>query len=195
MNIISEIYIQSLINDILSKDLIINTNFDYFVIDFTAKNINDKVIIRTLDKHINHNTRYILFISKRNHFLEPYFYNHNVACLIYAEHLKYKADIQKEKITKALRGLITLSPTKLYCFRKSNVKSSTYLSNLSLTEKKVFSELLLGHSNKEISFNMNISINTVKVHIHNIFKKLNIKKRNEILLIQESEINLTIAST
>jgi DNA-binding NarL/FixJ family response regulator len=59
----------------------------------------------------------------------------------------------------------------------------------------VFSELLLGHSNKEISFNMNISINTVKVHIHNIFKKLNIKKRNEILLIKESESNLTIAST
>ena len=54
--------------------------------------------------------------------------------------------------------------------------------NISKREKEVIDLLLLGKSNKEIEDNLFISIGTVKNHIYNIFKKLNVNNRNELFL-------------
>ena len=54
--------------------------------------------------------------------------------------------------------------------------SITRISNSELNILKMVSE---GKTNKEIADNLFISVHTVKKHISNIFKKLNIKSRME----------------
>lgn len=55
------------------------------------------------------------------------------------------------------------------------------LLELTIQERKIFSLLENEKSNKEISDELNISLSTVKSHVNNIFSKLNLKSRKEIL--------------
>ncbi|MEO8770082.1 MAG: helix-turn-helix transcriptional regulator [Ferruginibacter sp.] len=48
---------------------------------------------------------------------------------------------------------------------------------LSKQEKKIFAALASGSLYKEIAADHNISINTVKKHLKNIYRKLNVNKR------------------
>jgi two-component system, sensor histidine kinase LadS len=61
--------------------------------------------------------------------------------------------------------------------RKENNKSS--IEELSLREREIFDLIILGKSNKEIAETLNISVNTVKFHVKNIYEKLQIKNRKE----------------
>ena len=54
-------------------------------------------------------------------------------------------------------------------------------SKLSKTELKIIKLLEKGLSNKSISFQCSISENTVKFHLKNIFKKLNVHNRVEAI--------------
>ncbi len=53
------------------------------------------------------------------------------------------------------------------------------LSALTNRELEVFKLLGMDSSNKEIAENLTISINTAKIHVHNILKKLELKNRRE----------------
>ncbi|APZ47206.1 hypothetical protein BW723_13335 [Polaribacter reichenbachii] len=55
------------------------------------------------------------------------------------------------------------------------------LQSLSVREREIFDLILKGKSNKEISTKANVSINTVKFHVKNIYDKLHIKSRKEAL--------------
>ena len=48
-------------------------------------------------------------------------------------------------------------------------------------EKEIIFLLMNGKSNQNIADELFISINTVKIHIYNIYKKFNINKRAELL--------------
>ncbi len=52
---------------------------------------------------------------------------------------------------------------------------------ISLREKEIIIFILKGFDNKEIAVKLSISVNTVKVHVANIFKKLNVKSRFELI--------------
>ncbi|TMM31109.1 hypothetical protein FDT66_03835 [Polaribacter aestuariivivens] len=58
---------------------------------------------------------------------------------------------------------------------------------LSVREDEIFQLIVEGKSNKEIGNQLNISVNTVKFHIKNIYEKLNIKSRKEVLEIAKSQ--------
>jgi DNA-binding NarL/FixJ family response regulator len=60
--------------------------------------------------------------------------------------------------------------------------SLDFLSNTELNILKLVSE---GKTNQEIADNLFISVHTVKKHIYNIFKKLNIKSRIETRKFKE----------
>lgn len=60
-------------------------------------------------------------------------------------------------------------------------KEKNSIDRLSIREKEVFDLITKGKSNKEISDELNISVNTVKFHLKNIYEKLNIKSRKEVL--------------
>ena len=61
---------------------------------------------------------------------------------------------------------------------------------LSLATKKEKQVLLFiwdGHSNEEIGQKMGISVNTVKMHVQNIYKKTNISNRGQLFALTESQ--------
>ena len=60
-------------------------------------------------------------------------------------------------------------------------KSSGKLNSLSVQERKILAFLKNGATNQEISEEFNIGISTVKSHVSNIFKKLNVKSRKDLL--------------
>lgn len=53
------------------------------------------------------------------------------------------------------------------------------LENLSNTEITILKLLAEGKTNKDISNSLSISVHTVKKHVSNIFKKLNLSSRSE----------------
>ncbi len=53
---------------------------------------------------------------------------------------------------------------------------------LTPTEQKVLEQLLLGKSNKAISEELGVSINTVKTHLKHVFKKTGVKSRIALIL-------------
>jgi len=60
---------------------------------------------------------------------------------------------------------------------KSENIENNILDNLTNSEKKVAQLLKNGYTNKSISEELEISINTVKTHIKHIYEKLNVKDR------------------
>lgn len=61
---------------------------------------------------------------------------------------------------------------------------------LTLREREVFDHLSQGISNKEISNELFISVETVKSHIKNIYKKLDVKNRVEAVKIYSESLTL-----
>lgn len=59
------------------------------------------------------------------------------------------------------------------------------LDNLSLRERVIFDLIVSSKSNKEMANEVNISVNTVKFHVKNIYLKLDIKNRKEALSIKK----------
>jgi DNA-binding CsgD family transcriptional regulator len=60
------------------------------------------------------------------------------------------------------------------------------LQSLSVREREIFDLITLGNSNKIIGNTLNISVNTVKFHVKNIYEKLDIKSRKEAITLEKS---------
>jgi DNA-binding CsgD family transcriptional regulator len=67
--------------------------------------------------------------------------------------------------------------------------SKNKIEFLSLREREIFDLIVSIKTNKEIANQLNVSVNTVKFHIKNIYEKLEIKSRKEVLSIAESTVN------
>jgi len=65
-----------------------------------------------------------------------------------------------------------------YLSKKQNHAKSQTLTN---KETEIFELIKQGKTNKEIALELFISVSTVKTHINNIFKKMNISNRNELI--------------
>ena len=59
-------------------------------------------------------------------------------------------------------------------------RKSLALEQLTSQEKNIVNQILLDKTNKEIASELFISLSTVKTHINNLYKKLNISSREEI---------------
>ncbi|CAM3012510.1 response regulator transcription factor [Flavobacterium frigoris] len=60
-------------------------------------------------------------------------------------------------------------------------KRLTIIEELSNQEMKIKKHIIAGKSNKEIAEELFISLNTVKTHITNIYNKLNVSNRKELI--------------
>ncbi|MCR9227020.1 MAG: LuxR C-terminal-related transcriptional regulator, partial [Flavobacteriaceae bacterium] len=79
-------------------------------------------------------------------------------------------------------ALIVLIVILAYLFlRQRNGQSNPILPELSKQETLVRNLILQGKSNKEIATELFISLSTVKSHITNIYSKLNVTNRRELL--------------
>ncbi|MEZ8307419.1 response regulator transcription factor [Vibrio splendidus] len=77
-------------------------------------------------------------------------------------------------------------PRKLMSHILSNAcsytfKSQVILSNLTKREAQIFKRVVRGDSNLEISSELFISESTVKTHVYNIYKKINVTNRKEAI--------------
>lgn len=124
--------------------------------------------------------------------LEEYFVeNKKAKVLILAEHagdseisrsLKKGAsgyickDISETELVKAIRAVAAggkYIPSEIAEILSENLGQE----ELTPQERKILHLIVAGHSNKEIAFELNISENTVKTHIKNIFGKLDVSDR------------------
>jgi len=64
---------------------------------------------------------------------------------------------------------------------ETNIRAMASLG-ISDREFEVLQQLAAGRSNKEISANLNVSPNTVKTHVANLYGKLEVKRRTEAVL-------------
>lgn len=72
---------------------------------------------------------------------------------------------------------------------QSKVKSKDYsalLAELTTRQKEVYDLIISGKTNKEIISELFIEQSTLKTHVNQIYKKLNIKNRNEL----KSKVNI-----
>lgn len=69
-----------------------------------------------------------------------------------------------------------------FVFRKKSDRKN--LAALTLQERKVFQLLQTGYSNQQIADELHIGLSTVKSHVSNIYSKLNIASRKEVVDIK-----------
>jgi DNA-binding CsgD family transcriptional regulator len=92
----------------------------------------------------------------------------------------YRMKILREENTFVKSEIVKYSKLLTQKKLKSNTDVvAENIKNLSIREREIFDLILQGKSNKEIATTINISINTVKFHIKNIYDKLSIKNRKE----------------
>lgn len=79
-----------------------------------------------------------------------------------------------------LAGSILLNILQLYRSKNKNALLPVIGKNLTEQEQRVLNLILADKTNKEIATAMFISLSTVKTHINNLYKKLNIRSREEV---------------
>lgn len=85
-------------------------------------------------------------------------------------------DISEDELIKAVQTVAAgrkYIPSEVAAILSENVGQET----LTPSEQKVLQEIVSGKANKEIADNLNISENTVKTHVKNIFDKLQVSDR------------------
>ena len=85
-------------------------------------------------------------------------------------------DISPEELTKALRWVA--AGKKYIPSDIAEILSESFGSEeLTATETRILQQIVAGKSNKEIAFELDISENTVKTHVKNVFEKLGVSDR------------------
>lgn len=85
-------------------------------------------------------------------------------------------DVSEDDLVKAIR--IVNSGKKYIPQDIAGILSENFgREDLTPSEQKILEFITKGQSNKEIAFDLNVSENTVKTHVKNIFDKLNVSDR------------------
>ena len=72
----------------------------------------------------------------------------------------------------------------IFSRRKQQTKNiSKIKEQLTKQEEKILNLLLANKSNKEIAEVLFVSVSTVKTHVNNVYKKLNVQSRNEVIAL------------
>ncbi|MHA7057911.1 LuxR C-terminal-related transcriptional regulator [Aquimarina sp. M1] len=146
----------------------------------SIKKLDDK---KLLEKDIKENTAYYSSLLKelKSSEIDPalFLYLENKISLVYLEKTDKKYSLSV--VLNGIAGLVIILLVFLTLRRQRNrqKENSVPLSKQENTIKKL---IISGKSNKEIAHELFISINTVKTHISNIYSKLNISNRKELLL-------------
>ncbi|MEP7038039.1 MAG: response regulator transcription factor [Acidobacteriota bacterium] len=85
-------------------------------------------------------------------------------------------DVSESDLVKAVRAV---NSGKKYVQNEiANVLSEHFgQEELTKTERKILQQIVAGKANKEIAFDLNVSENTVKTHVKNVFEKLGVSDR------------------
>lgn len=85
-------------------------------------------------------------------------------------------DVSADDLVKAVRAVY--SGRKYLQDEIANILSEHFgQEELTKTERKILQQIVAGKANKEIAFDLNVSENTVKTHVKNVFEKLGVSDR------------------
>ncbi|MEM7485750.1 MAG: LuxR C-terminal-related transcriptional regulator [Bacteroidota bacterium] len=73
--------------------------------------------------------------------------------------------------------------------RKTRTKAKMLVEKLTPQEQKIVQEILQDKSNKEIAAELFVSHSTIKTHINNLYKKLEVSSRHEIVALFKNKIS------
>ena len=145
----------------------------------SVKELNEK---KLLQKDISLNSEYYIRLLEELKSSEinnlEYFFLEKELNSYYLIHLKKKQTLSI--ILNIIFGIIILVLTYIIYSIKSQ-KILTNIEELSNQEIKVKKCIIDGKSNKEIAEELFISLNTVKTHITNMYSKLNVSNRKELI--------------
>ncbi|HEY8563306.1 MAG TPA: response regulator transcription factor [Pyrinomonadaceae bacterium] len=85
-------------------------------------------------------------------------------------------DISPDELVKAIRSVAAgrkYIPSDIAEILSENIGSE----ELTATETRILQQIVAGKSNKEIAYDLNVSENTVKTHVKNVFEKLQVSDR------------------
>ena len=145
----------------------------------SVKELNEK---KLLQKDITLNSEYYIRLldelknSEINNL--EYFFLERELNSYYLINLKKKQTLSI--IANIIFGIVILVLTYIIYSNKSQ-KRLTIVEDLSNQEIKIKKHIIDGKSNKEIAEELFISLNTVKTHISNIYSKLNVSNRKELI--------------
>lgn len=162
------------------------TNTDYFPVFFT-----DQVLPYLKFDMLN---TYRENIVRYKNFLFSYVSQASADELI--ESLKYSGrdptEIQLPRIPKRRIGIVYIVKDKMSSYNQDVDYYSSY--SFSKKEETVVDMVVSGKSNQQIAEEMGISINTVRVHLQNIYKKTNVTSRAALILKLKSGTGFPSAS-
>ncbi|WP_299210844.1 LuxR C-terminal-related transcriptional regulator [uncultured Aquimarina sp.] len=145
----------------------------------SIKKLDDK---KLLEKDIKENTAYYAELLKelKASDIDPalFLYLENKLSLVHKEKTEKKYSISM--VLNGIAGLVIITLVFLVVKRKRHQRK-TILVPLSKQENTIKELIISGKSNKEIANELFISINTVKTHISNIYSKLHITNRKELI--------------
>ncbi|SEL34414.1 regulatory protein, luxR family [Aquimarina amphilecti] len=146
----------------------------------SIKKLDDK---KLLEKDIKENTAYYNSLLKelKSSEIDPslFIYLENKLSLIDKRITEKKYSLSM--LLNGIAGFIIIALV-LLIVRKQKRRKNTIHNSLSNQENTIKELIISGKSNKEIANELFISINTVKTHISNIYSKLNITSRKELLV-------------
>jgi len=76
---------------------------------------------------------------------------------------------------------VILLPIGIFLYRSKTKTHTKSIRSLTVQERRVFSFLQQGLTNKEISDELGVSLSTVKSHVNKIYSKLKINSRKEVM--------------
>lgn len=102
-----------------------------------------------------------------------------------SDYARYKSGLNVKQNNKwvwtlVVLTLLILSSTIRYIIYKRKTQRNP-LATLTLQERKIYALLKEGKSNKEIAEECSISISTVKSHVNNVYSKLGVSSRREVV--------------
>lgn len=96
--------------------------------------------------------------------------------------ITFTADIAVEALRLVLAGGTFVPVDALMGYAKHRMDPSSSLQRqLTAREEQILAQLRLGKQNKQIAYDLSLSEGTVKVHIHNIMKKLGVSNRSQVI--------------
>ena len=90
-----------------------------------------------------------------------------------------KAALSSNEIENTLSNLLVRNDKTETITEKINKVSSRF--SLSSRETEVLTELIDGRTNYEISEHLLVSLSTIKKHVYNIFNKIGVNSRSQLL--------------
>lgn len=159
---LAELYIYQFLSD--SR----NETFDYFI-----KDLLDNDYYHDLKQRLNERYLSASFTNQYQAEIESF--------LAFHEKNRKSSEIWTVLLSLLLLLSLLMNVYLWYAQKRFRSKYKKELASvLSKQEQKVLHHIQLGLSNKEIASTLFISVSTVKSHINNIYKKLNVASRNQL---------------